>query len=319
MPALRGARPSIDGEAVADLKTRVGTVSFATPVIAASGTYGYGVEYDGLVDWSLVGGVSVKGLSLHPSQGHPAPRMTETAAGMLNAIGLQNIGVDRFVKEKLPRLREIGSRVIVNCWGNTLAEYEQVVEKLDSVSGIDALELNLSSPNKREWGRLPSSDAGITGEIVSAVRKRTRLPIWVKLTPNVGDIVAIAKAAADAGADALTLINTLRGMAIDIHQRAPVLSNITGGLSGPAIKPVALYMVYEVAKTLSIPVVGVGGISSGQDAVEFLMAGACAVQVGTACLYDPAAPARIASEIRLLLERMGISSVESIVGAVSRP
>jgi dihydroorotate dehydrogenase (NAD+) catalytic subunit len=301
---------------MADLKTSVGTVSFSTPVIAASGTYGYGVEYDGLVDWSLVGGVSVKGLSLHPSRGHPAPRMSETAAGMLNAIGLQNIGVDLFVAEKLPRLREIGTRVIVNCWGNTLAEYEAVVEKLDTVAGVDVLELNLSSPNKREWPRLPSSDPDITAEIVSACRKRTRLPIWVKLTPNVGDIVAIAKSAADAGADALTLINTLRGMAIDVRARAPVLSNVTGGLSGPAIKPVALYMVYEVARSLSIPVVGVGGIACGQDAVEFLMAGASAVQVGTACLYDPAAPARISCEIGALLEELGVDSITSIVGAV---
>lgn len=301
-----------------DLTTRVGTISFATPVIAASGTYGYGVEYDGLVDWSLVGGVSVKGLSLHPSRGHAAPRMTETAAGMLNAIGLQNIGLDVFVRDKLPSLREIDTRIIVNCWGNTLAEYEAVVEALSRVPGVDALELNLSSPNKREWARLPSSDPGITAEIVSSVRKRTHLPIWVKMTPNVGDIVSIAKAAADAGADALTLINTLRGMAIDIRTRAPLLSNLTGGLSGPAIKPVALYMVYEVAKNVSIPIVGVGGIWRGEDAVEFLMAGASAVQVGTACLYDPAAPARIAHEIRSVLDQLGISSVGSVIGAARR-
>jgi len=303
---------------VTDLTTRVGAISFATPVIAASGTYGYGVEYDGLVDWSLVGGVSVKGLSLHPSRGHAAPRMTETAAGMLNAIGLQNIGVDVFVRDKLPRLREIDTRIIVNCWGNTLAEYEAVVEALSRVPGVDALELNLSSPNKREWARLPSSDPGITAEIVSSVRKRTHLPIWVKMTPNVGDIVSIAKAAADAGADALTLINTLRGMAIDIRTRAPILSNLTGGLSGPAIKPVALYMVYEVAKNVSIPIVGVGGIWRGEDAVEFLMAGASAVQVGTACLYDPAAPARIAHEIRSVLDQLRISSVGSVIGAARR-
>jgi dihydroorotate dehydrogenase (NAD+) catalytic subunit len=298
---------------MADMTARVGAISFKSPVIAASGTYGYGVEYDGLVDC-----VSVKGLSLHPSRGHVAPRMAETAAGMLNAIGLQNIGVDSFVSEKLPRLREIGTRVIVNCWGNTLAEYEAVVEKLDTVVGVDVLELNLSSPNKREWLRLPSSDPEITFQIVSACRKRTRLPIWVKLTPNVGDIVVIAKSAADAGADALTLINTLRGMAIDVRARAPLLSNVTGGLSGPAIKPVALCMVYEVARSLSVPLVGVGGISCGQDAVEFLMAGASAVQVGTACLYDPGAPARISREIRGLLDELRVDSVASIVGAANR-
>jgi dihydroorotate dehydrogenase (NAD+) catalytic subunit len=297
------------------LHCNVGTVSLATPVIAASGTYGYGVEYDGLVDWSRVGGVSIKGLSLYPSQGHPAPRMVETAAGMLNAIGLQNIGVDRFVREKLPRLREIGTRIILNCWGNTLQEYEAVVERLDAEAGADALELNLSSPNKREWATLPSADAKVTREIVAATRKRTRLPLWVKLTPNVTDVATIAKAAVDAGADAVALINTLRGMAIDVRARKPVLSNVTGGLSGPAIKPVALYMVYEVARQIDVPVVGIGGIMSGRDAVEFLMAGASAVQVGTACLYDPAAPARIASEIGEVLAELGVSSVNDAVGA----
>jgi len=301
---------------VADLAANVGSLRFRTPIIAASGTYGYGVEYDGLVDWSLVGGVSVKGLSLHASEGHAAPRMVETAAGMLNAIGLQNIGVERFVAEKLPRLRETGTRVIVNCWGNTLDEYEGVVARLDGVEGVDALELNLSSPNKREWKRLPSSDPDITAEIVGAARKRTRLPLWVKLTPNVTDIVAIARAAADAGADAVTLINTLRGMAIDVTSRSPVLSNTTGGLSGPSIKPVALYMVHEVARSLAIPVVGVGGISTGEDAAEFLLAGASAVQVGTACLYDPAAPARIATELAAVVEKLGEKSVSALVGSL---
>ena len=301
---------------MADLSATVGSLALRTPVIAASGTFGYGVEYDGLIDWSLVGGVSVKGLSVNPSQGHRAPRMVETPAGMLNAIGLQNIGVDRFLTEKLPVLRTTGTRVIVNCWGNTTAEYEAVVEKLDAAPGIDALELNLSSPNKREWGVLPSSDPTITGEIVRAARKRTRLPLWVKLTPNVTDIVSIARAAADAGADALTLINTLRGMAIDLEKRAPVLSNTTGGLSGPAIKPVALYMVYEVARSVSVPIVGVGGISTGEDAAEFIAAGASAVQVGTASLYDPAAPARIAQQLASVLDRLGESSVKSLVGTV---
>jgi dihydroorotate dehydrogenase (NAD+) catalytic subunit len=301
---------------MADLSATVGSLSLRTPVIAASGTFGYGVEYDGLVDWSLVGGVSVKGLSLNPSQGHRAPRMVETPAGMLNAIGLQNIGVDRFLTDKLPGLRATGTRVIANCWGNTIAEYEAVVERLDAAPGIDALELNLSSPNKREWGVLPSSDPTITGEIVRAVRRRTRLPLWVKLTPNVTDIVSIARAAADAGADALTLINTLRGMAIDLEKRAPILSNVTGGLSGPAIKPVALYMVYEVARSVPVPIVGVGGISTGEDAAEFLAAGASAVQVGTASLYDPAAPARVAQQLADVLDRLNEGSVKSLVGSV---
>jgi dihydroorotate dehydrogenase (NAD+) catalytic subunit len=242
--------------------------------------------------------------------------MVETAAGMLNAIGLQNIGVERFLEEKLPHLRRTGTRVIVNCWGNTLREYEAVVERLDSVEGVDVLELNLSSPNKREWPRLPSSDPTITAEIVGAARKRTRLPLWVKLTPNVTDIVPIARAAADAGADALTLINTLRGMAVDLGSRAPVLSNTTGGLSGPAIKPVALHMVHEAARAVAIPIVGVGGISTGEDAAEFLVAGASAVQVGTACLYDPSAPARIAAELSDVLDRLGEGSVAGLVGSL---
>jgi dihydroorotate dehydrogenase (NAD+) catalytic subunit len=299
-----------------DLSTTVGALHLASPVIAASGTYGYGVEYEGLVDWSLVGGVSVKGLSVEPSRGHPAPRMVETPGGMLNAIGLQNIGVDVFVRDKLPRLRETGTRIIANCWGNTLVEYERIVERLDAAEGIDALELNLSSPNKREWGRLPSADPAVTAEIVSSARRRTRLPLWVKLTPNVTDVTEIARAAADAGADALTLINTLKGMAIDVEARAPVLANVSGGLSGPAIKPVALHMVYETARSVTVPIIGVGGIVSGRDAVEFLMAGASAVQVGTASLYDPAAPARIAGEIRDVLDRIGESSVAGVIDAL---
>jgi len=301
---------------VPDLRTAVGAVELATPVIAASGTYGYGVEYDGLVDWSLVGGVSVKGLSLHPSKGHPAPRMLETAAGMLNAIGLQNIGAEAFIRDKLPRLRELGTRIIVNCWGNTPEEYEQVVERLDEVQGIDVLEINMSSPNKREWGRPPASDPRTAAEVIGRVRARTRLPVWAKLTPNVTDIVAIARAVADAGADAVTLINTLKAMAIDVRTRRPVLSNVTGGLSGPAIKPVALHLVHEVCKAVPLPVVGCGGIWSGTDALEFLIVGASAVQVGTANLYDPAAPARIARELDQALQGLGESSARAVIGSL---
>jgi dihydroorotate dehydrogenase (NAD+) catalytic subunit len=304
--------------ALADLRARVGSVELATPVIAASGTYGYGVEYDGLVDWSRVGAVSVKGLSTQPSAGHPAPRMVETAAGMLNAIGLQNIGVDQFVSDKLPDLLTFGVRVIANCWGNEVTGYEEVVSKLDAVDGIDALELNLSSPNKREWGSSPpSSDADATRRIVAAARKCTAKPLWVKLTPNVTDITESALAAEDAGADAVSLINTLKGMAVDLRARRPVLANGTGGLSGPAIKPVALFMVHEVAKVLRIPVVGGGGIASGEDAAEFLMVGASAVQVGTASLYDPDAPARISRELEDVLESLGETSVSALIGTLA--
>jgi len=302
-----------------DLSTTVGALELRSPVIAASGTYGYGGEYDGLVDWTRVGAISVKGLSLLPAKGHPAPRMVETPGGMLNAIGLQNIGVEAFVRDKLPALsaiRALGPRIIVNCWGNEPSEYEAVVERLDRIEGIDALELNMSSPNKREWGRLPSADPLATAEIVGRVRKRTRLPLWVKLTPNVTDITVIARAAVEAGADVLSLINTFKAMAVDLERREPVLANTTGGLSGPAIKPVALYMVYETCRAVNVPVVGGGGIVSGSDAVEFLMVGARAVHVGTASLYDPSAPARIAEEAGAVLRRLGEASVRGVIGSL---
>jgi dihydroorotate dehydrogenase (NAD+) catalytic subunit len=299
-----------------DLTTRVGALELATPVIAASGTYGYGVEYLGLVDWRRVGAVSVKGLSLEASSGHPAPRMLETPAGMLNAIGLQNVGVEAFVRDKLPRLRTTGTRVIVNCWGNTPEAYGQVAARLDAVEGIDALEINMSSPNKREWGRPPASDPAAAADIVSRVRARTRLPVWAKLTPNVTDITVVARAVEEAGADAISLINTLKAMAIDVRARRPALANVTGGLSGPAIKPVALYMVYEVCKAVHVPVVGCGGIFSGSDALEFLVAGASAVQVGTASLYDPAAPARITDEIETMLADLGERRVRDVIGSL---
>ena len=299
-----------------DLSTTVGTLELATPVIAASGTFGYGVEYDGLVDWSRIGGVSVKGLSAEASQGHSAPRMVETPGGMLNAIGLQNIGAAAFLRDKLPRLRGFGPRVIVNCWGNTTADFERVVDALEGADGIDALELNLSCPHKHEWGGVLAADPKTTAEVVGAVRKRTRRPLWVKLSPNVTDIVEIAKVVEGAGADAVTLINTLRGLVVDVSSRRPALANGSGGLSGPAIKPVALYMVWQTARAVGIPVVGAGGITSGRDAVEFLMAGARAVEIGTASLYDPNAVARIADEISSVLAELGESSVSGIIGTL---
>jgi len=300
-----------------DIRTTVGTLELATPVIAASGTFGYGVEYDGLVDWSRVGGVSVKGLSAEASQGHSAPRMVETPGGMLNAIGLQNIGAAAFVRDKLPRLRGFGPRVIVNCWGNTTADFERVVDALEPAEGIDVLELNLSCPHKHEWGGVLAADPKLTREVVGAIRRRTRRRLWVKLSPNVTDVTEIAKVVEGEGADAVTLINTLRGLVVDIENRRPALANGAGGLSGPAIKPVALYMVWQTARAVRIPVVGAGGIMSGRDAVEFLMAGARAVEVGTASLYDPNAVARIAGEIAEVLSALGETSVERIIGTLS--
>lgn len=300
-----------------DLRTTVGSIEFATPVIAASGTFGYGVEYDGLVDWARVGGVSVKGLSAEPSKGHSAPRMVETPGGMLNAIGLQNIGAAAFLRDKLPRLAAFGPRVIVNCWGNTTADFEKVVDALEGADGIDALELNLSCPHKHEWGGgVLAADPKVTREVVSSIRRRTRRPVWVKLSPNVTDVTEIARVVEGEGADAVTLINTLRGLVVDVEKRRPALANGSGGLSGPAIKPVALYMVWQTARAVGIPVVGAGGIASGRDAVEFLMAGARAVEVGTASLYDPGAVSRIAGEISDVLAGLGEASVESIIGTL---
>ncbi len=309
---------------MADLRVKVGSVELVTPVIAASGTYGYGSEYDGLVDWSMVGGVTVKGISVERCEGRTAPRMVETAAGMLNAIGLQNIGLDEFVGDKLPRLSGFGPRVIVNCFGNDPDGYAAVVERLAACDGIDVIELNLSSPNKREWaalgvpGAIPAADPATTAAIVGRARSATTLPLWVKLSPNVTDIVEIARAAEGAGADALVAINTLRGTAIDLESRRPALSAGSGGLSGPAIKPVALYMVGEVAAAVSVPVVGVGGITSGRDAAEFMVAGAAAVQVGTASLYDPTAPARVARELAAVLDELGESTASGLVGTLVR-
>lgn len=304
---------------MSDLGVKVGSLDLVSPVVAASGTYGYGLEYDGLVDWSLVGAVCVKGLSCEPYAGHPAPRMVETPAGMLNAIGLQNVGIDAFAREKLPALRALraqGPKVVANCWGNLPDEYEKVVAALDALDGVDAVELNLACPNKSDWQCIPAADPAKAAEIVRLVRSRTERPLWVKLTPNVSDIAAVARAVVEQGADAVSLVNTLKGMAVDARTRRPLLSNVTGGLSGPAIKPVALYMTWEVTRAVDVPVIGGGGIVSGEDAVEFLEVGACAVQIGTANLYDPAAPARIAGEIGELLESMGEATATGLIGSL---
>lgn len=301
---------------MADLRTRVGSVELATPVIAAAGTYGYGIEYDGLVDWSLVGGVSVKGISLKPWKGHPAPRMVETPSGMLNAIGLQNVGLEVFLRDKLPYLRDAGVPVIANCWGDDDDGFAEVAAELSAADGVAAVEINLSCPHKNEWGGLPAADPVATERIVAAVRARCPGPLWVKLSPNVSDITEIARAAEAGGADALTLINTLRGLVIDIEARKPALANGQGGLSGPAIRPVAVFQVHEAAGAVKIPVVGVGGIVEGRDVVEMIMAGAAAVQVGTANLFDPSAPAKIASETSIALDRIGAVGIEEIRGCV---
>ncbi len=300
-----------------DLRVDVGGgLSLANPVIAASGTFGYGVEYGGVTELGALGAVVVKGISLQPSSGHPPPRLVETPAGMLNASGLQNIGVERFLREKLPWLREHGVTVVVNFWGNTVEEYGEVVAVLDQAPGIAALEVNISSPNKREWGGIIASDAKRTAAVVAAVRRRTRRPLWVKLSPNVGDIVEVARVAEGSGADALCVANTHLGMAVDLRRRRSVLSNVTGGLSGPAIKPLNLRAVYQVVRGTQLPVVGVGGISTGEDALEYLLVGARAVQVGTANLYDPAAGPKILRQIKSFLDEEGITQLKDFVGSL---
>jgi dihydroorotate dehydrogenase (NAD+) catalytic subunit len=301
-----------------EMAVSIGAVRLPNPVIAASGTFGYGLEFDALTPVGAIGAIAVKGLSLRPYAGKPAPRLVETPAGMLNAIGLQNVGVEAFLTEQLPLLRERGARVVANFWGDSPEEFAECAARLDGVPGIVALELNAASPNRPEWGQVLAADPAALGRIVSAVRARVRGPLWVKLSPNVSDVVVAGRAAAEAGADALCAVNTLRGMAIDLERGRPALASVTGGLSGPAIKPVALAMVWQLAAALPLPVVGLGGIRTGEDALEFLAAGAVAVQVGTATFYDPRAPLRVAGEMAAWSARRGHAAVTSVVGLARR-
>jgi len=285
------------------------------PVMTSSGTCGYGMELAEAMDISRLGAIVSKGTTLHPREGNPQPRIAETASGMLNSIGLENLGVDAVVREKAPVWATWKTPVIVNIAGETVAEYQEIARRLDGVPGVAAIEVNVSCPNVEagglEFGTVPAAAAQVT----QAVRRATSLPVIVKLTPNVTDILGVARAVAGAGADALTLINTLKGMAIDRAKRRPLLGNVTGGLSGPAIKPVALHMVYRVASHLDIPIIGCGGIASGDDAIEFLMAGATAVQVGTATLVNPQAPLDILTGLERFMEAERLSSLSEIRGA----
>ncbi len=300
-----------------DTRVTVGGVELPNAVIAASGTFGYGLEFGGLVDLAEVGAISVKGLSLAPCAGKPAPRLIESPAGMLNAIGLQNVGVDEFLRHRLPQLVGLGARVVANFWGDSADEFAECAARLDGAPGVVALELNAASPNRPEWGGIIASDPAALAAIVRVVRARVRQPLWVKLSPNVADIAAVGRAVEGEGADALCAINTLRGLAVDIATRRPRLRSVTGGLSGPAIKPVALAMVWALARTVHIPVVGIGGIRSGEDALEFLCCGARAVQVGTATFSDPCAPVRIAREMAEWCGRHGVAAVTDMVGTLA--
>ncbi|MBV8847194.1 MAG: dihydroorotate dehydrogenase [Bryobacterales bacterium] len=298
------------------LATTLLGIPLKTPVLAASGTFAYGTEFKSLVDLSSIGGFVVKGLSREPMNGNPPPRMFETHAGMINSIGLQNMGVAAFIRERLPELREIGVPVFANAFGYAVEDYVEVVRQLEDAEGLAAYELNVSCPNTKHGGIYFSSDPSLLAEVVAAVRVVARRPILVKLSPNVARIEPLARAAVDAGADGLSLINTFVALAIDPHTRRPRLGAGFGGLSGPAIKPIALRMVYEAAQCVNVPVVGLGGIATGLDAAEFFIAGASAVEVGTANFWDPQATARIAAELDQFLEQENISNVRELVGSL---
>ena len=302
-----------------DLTVECAGLRLQNPIIASSGTCGYGEELHPFVDLNTLGAVVVKGLSLQPWAGNPAPRLAETTAGMLNSVGLQNVGVDAFIRDKLPGLRAYSTHIVANFFGDSSADYAAVAARASDADGIAALEANISCPNVQHEGMLFSSDARLTYEVVSQIRRATSLPLWVKLSPNVTDVTAIARAAEDAGADAISLINTLLGMAIDLETCTPRLPLGTGGLSGPAIKPVALRMVWQTARAVSIPVIGMGGIATAEDALEFIVAGATACQVGTASFVDPGACKIIIRDMRRYLRRRQIASVASLRGALQLP
>jgi dihydroorotate dehydrogenase (NAD+) catalytic subunit len=298
-----------------DISVKLGRLYLKNPVMLASGTSGYGEEYARFIDLSQVGGIVVKGTSLEPKLGNPPARIYETAGGMLNSIGLQNVGVERFIREKLPFLKGFDTKVIVNIFGNSVEEYYEVARRLDGVEGVSALEMNISCPNVKEGCMLFGVDAGQTHRVVKSVRGATRLPLMVKLSPNVTDVVSIARAAVEGGADILSLINCLSGMAVDVKTRKPILGFVLGGLSGPAIKPVALRMVWEVYHArLGVPIVGIGGITTAIDAIEFMMVGASAVQVGTANLIDPGASIKVAEGLRRYCHENGINHISELVG-----
>jgi dihydroorotate dehydrogenase (NAD+) catalytic subunit len=299
-----------------DLSVRIGSLELKNPLIAASGCFGYGVEYADFVDLSTLGGVAVKGLFLSEREGHPPPRIVETPAGMLNAIGLQGIGVRRFVDEKLPELRARRATVIVNVCGTTLDEYVEVSRILSQAEGVDALELNISCPNIKEGGIQFGCSLTGTYDVVSAVRKVTTLPVIPKLTPNVTDVSSFAKAAEDAGADAVSLVNTFLAMVIDVESRRPKISNVVGGLSGPAIRPIAVRMVYECRQAVKIPIIGMGGIAEARDVLEFMIAGATAVQVGTANFVDPLIWPKLIDGLRGYMERHRMDRIASLVGTL---
>ncbi|MEB2360568.1 MAG: dihydroorotate dehydrogenase [Bryobacteraceae bacterium] len=291
-------------------------IPLKNPVIAASGTFGYGVEFEKILDLNAVGGLVVKGLSRDPIKGNPPPRLWESEGGMINSVGLQNVGVRAFLSDKLPRLRQFGTAVFANVFGYAPEDYVEVVRILEDAEGLVGYELNVSCPNTKHGGIFFSSDPALLAPLVASVKRVSRRPVIVKLSPNVASIEPLAKAAEEAGADALSLVNTFVALAVDARTRTPRIGAGFGGLSGPAIKPIALRMVFQAARAVRIPVIGLGGIASGEDAAEFLVAGASAVQVGTASFWDPQAILRIAAELDAFLESQNIANVSELVGTL---
>ncbi len=299
-----------------DLSIDLGFLKLKNPVLTASGTFGYGIEFIPFIDLNQLGGFVVKGLYFQPRSGNPPPRLVESASGLINAIGLQGIGVKRFVEEILPRLREFDTALLVNVCGDDDEEYAAVVEYLDKQEGIAAYELNISCPNTKRDGLCPALKPQTTYDVVRLVKKTTFRPVITKLSPNVTDIVEIALSAQEGGSDGLALANTFLALAIDVEKRTPKLANIFGGLSGPAIKPLTLRMVFQVARQVRIPVVGIGGIMSGSDALEYLIAGASAVEVGTANFIDPESTMKIIREIEIYCQKMGVEKIGDIIGSL---
>ncbi len=295
------------------LAVEVAGIKLKNPVMVASGTFGYGEEYSPYIDLNRLGAIVTKGLSLKPKLGNPTPRIIETPSGMLNAIGLQNVGIDAFIKDKLPFVRQYDVPVIANFFGNILEEYGEAAKKLSDCDGVHALEVNISCPNVKEGGIVFGTDPKAAAGVISLVRKSTKLPVIAKLSPNVTDITVMARAVEEAGADAVSLINTITGMAIDVKTRKPRLANITGGLSGPAIRPVAVRMVWQVANAIKLPIIGIGGIMTAEDALEFIIAGATAFQVGTANFVNPTATMDIIDGLEKFLEENNISDIRELI------
>lgn len=300
------------------LEIEIAGIKFQNPVLTASGTFGYGLDFADLIDLNRLGGFCSKGLSPKPMKGNPPPRIVETHGGMLNAIGLQNIGAKAFVTDKLPQLKKYNTRVIANVFGYSLEEYIEAIEILNDGDGISAYELNISCPNVKQGGIVIGNSPNAAAEVTRAVKQVTKRPVIVKLSPNVTSIKELALAVEGAGADALSLINTLVGMSIDVYSRRPRIANVTGGLSGPAVKPVAVRMVYEVAQVVKIPIIGIGGIANWMDAVEFFIAGACAIQVGTANYYDPCVSIKIIDGLLSYCESQKLSHISEIFGSLKK-